>query len=156
VVELIIMPKELDGQSHMTIRHAELDQAVAGCADCTEATAAANSDATTAGFFNHTCERHRGGKSVIIEYDPRRVSFPAGERYKTRLNLLQSLLKHTGDPGKCSGCQADILWVQHRNGKAVPYNLTGINHFITCPRSKDFRQRATGKDSGKEVMDASE
>lgn len=50
---------------------------------------------------------------------------------------MSDLLKNIGKLGTCSGCNAVIVWVLHRNGKHVPYTTEGLNHFVNCP----FRER---------------
>lgn len=52
---------------------------------------------------------------------------------------MKALLTNIGDPGKCRGCQADIFWVTHKNGKKTPYTPAGLNHFIDCPAAKQFK-----------------
>ena len=49
-----------------------------------------------------------------------------------------SILRHTAQPGRCRGCKAEIFWLRHNNGKNVPYDADGMNHFITCPEARLF------------------
>jgi hypothetical protein len=53
---------------------------------------------------------------------------------------MKRLLDAIGDHGTCAGCHASIFWVTHRNGKKVPYNSTGVNHFVTCPEAARFKR----------------
>jgi hypothetical protein len=55
--------------------------------------------------------------------------------------LIAALLTHVGEGNFCRGCQAPIWWVEHKNGKLVPYDETGINHFATCPQREQFRRK---------------
>lgn len=51
------------------------------------------------------------------------------------------LLKHLGQPKKCNGCNAPIVWIRHiRGAKLTPYNPSGLNHFATCPARDRFRK----------------
>jgi hypothetical protein len=52
---------------------------------------------------------------------------------------MADLLKNIGDRGVCRGCAASIFWVTHRNGKKTPYDPSGLNHFISCVKAKDFK-----------------
>lgn len=47
---------------------------------------------------------------------------------------MADLLTLSADPGTCRQCGASIFWVRHLNGKAVPYTVYGLNHFVDCPR----------------------
>ena len=53
---------------------------------------------------------------------------------------IARLLDQVGDPGKCRGCQRDIWWVVHKNGKKAPYTRRGLNHFADCPKAASFRK----------------
>lgn len=56
--------------------------------------------------------------------------------------LMQALLKHVGSSAYCKGCGAQILWVRHvDNGKSVPYDPDGINHFATCTKAAQFKRK---------------
>ena len=54
---------------------------------------------------------------------------------------IAALLKAIGQPATCKGCPATIWWVRHLNGKRVPYDGDGTNHFATCPRAGEFRRK---------------
>jgi hypothetical protein len=56
------------------------------------------------------------------------------------LKGIAILLHSVADEAACKGCPATIYWVRHRNGKSAPYNVDGTNHFVTCPKSKQFKQ----------------
>jgi hypothetical protein len=45
---------------------------------------------------------------------------------------IADLLTLTADPGTCRHCGCEIFWVRHLNGKAVPYTIYGLNHFVEC------------------------
>lgn len=53
---------------------------------------------------------------------------------------MAALLKHVGDASHCRGCSQAIFWVRHANGKAVPYDADGTNHFATCPQAANFKR----------------
>lgn len=53
---------------------------------------------------------------------------------------LRPLMNAVGERGTCKGCGVDIYWVEHLNGKIVPYTPTGLNHFIDCPKAARFRK----------------
>lgn len=55
------------------------------------------------------------------------------------LKRIKALLKNVGDPGVCRGCGVSIVWMRHKNGKAVPYTEQGLNHFADCPVAQRFR-----------------
>jgi len=66
-------------------------------------------------------------------------------KLQTQRGLMKAMLKHVGEPGFCKGCGQEIAWVFHRDtSKNTPYDLDGTNHFITCPKAKDFRQKKAG------------
>jgi len=83
-------------------------------------------------------------EQVLVLLDAARLD--AGE-LKVARDALQamvrntsSLLKQIGNPGRCSGCNAAIWWVTHRNGKPVPYTGVGLNHFADCPARSRFKK----------------
>lgn len=49
---------------------------------------------------------------------------------------MAELLKNIGAGDHCNDCKAEILWVRHRNGIAVPYDTDGSKHFQTCKKRK--------------------
>lgn len=55
---------------------------------------------------------------------------------------IELLLGNVGDFATCTGCQRGIYWVRHKNGKKAPYDLDGVNHFVTCPQAHEFRRRS--------------
>jgi hypothetical protein len=57
-----------------------------------------------------------------------------------RMNVL---LSNVGDPARCRGCGADILWVRHASGRRAPYDLNGETHWATCPKAEQFRGQKT-------------
>jgi len=54
---------------------------------------------------------------------------------------MKALLKNIGDPGNCRGCQAEIYWVTHKNGKKTPYTPAGLNHHVDCVAAKQFDRK---------------
>lgn len=54
---------------------------------------------------------------------------------------IRSVLVFAGDVGPCRGCKQNVYWTKHANGKNAPYDPTGINHFITCPKAKEFKRK---------------
>ena len=54
---------------------------------------------------------------------------------------IKRLLDQIGDKGTCRGCNAEIWWVVHKNGKRAPYTATGLNHFADCPKAQSFRPK---------------
>jgi hypothetical protein len=53
---------------------------------------------------------------------------------------MLALLNQIGNKGVCRGCGAEIYWVRHKNGKATPYTPAGMNHFLDCPKAKEFKR----------------
>ena len=41
---------------------------------------------------------------------------------------------------KCRGCGFLIYWVKTKAGKNMPVNASGIPHWATCPKAKDFKR----------------
>ena len=69
------------------------------------------------------------------------------ERDRAR-ELMSMLLDNVGVRAACRGCDREIIWVRHKNGKQAPYDADGINHFSTCPQAAQFRtRRASAKDN---------
>lgn len=56
------------------------------------------------------------------------------------LQRIRDLLFAVGDLARCKGCGAQIVWVKHKDGKAVPYTTEGLNHFRDCPARDQFRK----------------
>ena len=56
------------------------------------------------------------------------------------LDNIERLFKNIADPGICRGCGAAIFWVTHKNGRKTPYTASGLNHFIDCPKAKEFKR----------------
>lgn len=54
---------------------------------------------------------------------------------------IRSFLNRMGSGGQCRGCGSMVIWVKHANGKNAPYDPTGINHFITCKKAKEFKRK---------------
>lgn len=50
------------------------------------------------------------------------------------------LLDLIGDRGVCRGCGQVCVWVKHKNGSATPYDLSGLNHFVSCPQRDRFKK----------------
>ena len=42
---------------------------------------------------------------------------------------------------QCQRCKQEIKWEKNDNDNWVPLNLDGVNHFETCPYSKEFRNK---------------
>jgi hypothetical protein len=56
--------------------------------------------------------------------------------------VASALLMHVSTTGTCKGCGEPIRWVHHVDtGKHTPYNLDGINHFVTCPDRVKFKKK---------------
>ena len=52
------------------------------------------------------------------------------------VRMLDNISNHT----QCKGCGVDIWFVKHSSGKKAPYTVQALNHFIDCPKSKDFKR----------------
>ena len=69
--------------------------------------------------------------------------FPGGDLEKEVAQLkgnIARLLAAAGQRAYCRGCGAEIWWLVHSNLKRVPYTSAGLNHFIDCPKAKEFRK----------------
>jgi hypothetical protein len=63
-------------------------------------------------------------------------------RLETAKQVTKALLMHVSTTGTCKGCGNPIRWVQHLdNGKMAPYDLDGVNHFVTCPDRMKFKKK---------------
>jgi hypothetical protein len=61
-----------------------------------------------------------------------------------------TLVKTFGEPGKCRGCGADIFWLTtFRNGKAAPYDATGVTHFASCPSAAQFKKQPAKQEAAR-------
>lgn len=63
------------------------------------------------------------------------------------LQRIRDILFAVGDLGRCGsaqrpGCGAQIIWVQHKDGRKIPYNLQGQSHFVDCPNRQNFKKGA--------------
>ncbi len=70
--------------------------------------------------------------------------FPGGdlERQLDEMKAnVAKLLAAVGQRGACRGCGREIWWLVHSNGKRAPYTRAGLNHFIDCPRAKEFKRK---------------
>jgi len=54
---------------------------------------------------------------------------------------LRALIRQVGEPAMCQGCEANIYFVRHLNGRNAPYDADGVNHFATCPKAENFRRK---------------
>ena len=63
-----------------------------------------------------------------------------GSCVDTQAHAMKTLMGLIGDKGLCSGCNAEIYWVKHRNGKRAPYTPSGMNHFLDCKEALRFRR----------------
>ncbi|HEY1897565.1 MAG TPA: hypothetical protein VGG62_14895 [Terracidiphilus sp.] len=62
--------------------------------------------------------------------------------YARALKNITALMAAVGaDPAKCKGCNAQIFFIRHANGKLAPYDADGTNHFITCPNAGFFKKK---------------
>ena len=61
---------------------------------------------------------------------------------KAQQYAMQKLLNLVGTPGVCRGCHASIFFVKHLNGANTPYDPSGLNHFVSCPKANDFKKAA--------------
>lgn len=57
-------------------------------------------------------------------------------------HAMKKLLNLAGTPGVCRGCEASVFWVKHLNGANTPYDPSGLNHFVSCPKVNDFKKAA--------------
>ena len=63
-------------------------------------------------------------------------------RLEAARSVAKALLMHVSTTGTCKGCGEPIRWVHHVDtGKHTPYNLDGINHFVTCPDRVKFKKK---------------
>lgn len=44
-------------------------------------------------------------------------------------------------PRKCKSCFATIYWIESNNGKAIPVDPDGSNHFSTCKDAAKWRKK---------------
>ena len=47
----------------------------------------------------------------------------------------------TASPSPCRGCGAPIYWIETANKRRMPVNADGTSHFISCPKSGEFRRK---------------
>lgn len=59
-------------------------------------------------------------------------------------STVMNLVKSVGKPGTCRGCRKDIYWITHSNGRHVPYDPLGLNHFISCSEAAQFKTARPG------------
>lgn len=59
---------------------------------------------------------------------------------QAQADAMKTLLGLIGDKAVCSGCNAQIYWVKHRNGKRAPYTPAGMNHFLDCKEAARFKR----------------
>jgi hypothetical protein len=60
-------------------------------------------------------------------------------------DIAKRLVANIGERGTCKGCLRDIVWITHKNGVSAPYDLDGVNHFATCPKSNQFKKEPKTK-----------
>ena len=56
-----------------------------------------------------------------------------------------------GEVSRCRSCQTSIVWAKTEGGKPIPLDLSrvrvvagqrhALNHFATCPHSREWRRR---------------
>lgn len=85
------------------------------------------------------------GARAAVRLKPEMDHVPIIERIANAVaaqkKIIADLLRNVGEPGVCrsAGCNAEICWMVHRNGKRTPYNLDGTNHFATCVDSERWK-----------------
>jgi uncharacterized protein with PIN domain len=58
------------------------------------------------------------------------------DRMADLLNLAATYTRN------CKACGVKLYFVAHpRNGKVAPYTVDGLNHFLTCPKAREFRRK---------------
>ena len=61
---------------------------------------------------------------------------------RARANITALLRKVGGTPTRCRGCSAEITFLWHyASQRLTPYNPDGVNHFLTCPYAKRFKEK---------------
>lgn len=65
---------------------------------------------------------------------------PREECLAAARQAMIDLLWNVGNSAHCNGCGAGIFWITHKNGKKTPYTPAGLNHFVDCPASQQFRK----------------
>lgn len=60
-----------------------------------------------------------------------------------RMSTLLQLIAEQIRP--CKACGEQLAFVRHRNNQLAPYNLDGINHFITCVKADEFRKQKAAR-----------
>lgn len=55
---------------------------------------------------------------------------------------ITEFMDKIGNRSKCKGCGKEIWWIVHASGSVAPYTEEGLNHFINCPKAKDFRRKS--------------
>jgi hypothetical protein len=73
-----------------------------------------------------------------------RCNLPAhpGDCYESQRVVTLALIRNVGTLGHCRGCDRDIYWVRHANGKSAPYDPTGLIHFVSCEKAAEFKKGA--------------
>jgi hypothetical protein len=56
---------------------------------------------------------------------------------------VAELIRHCAVYRKLCSCGAEIYFLEHKDTqKLTPYQIDGLNHFLTCPESKKYRRRS--------------
>ena len=85
------------------------------------------------------------GRAIERLAEDHQVRVELRERVKQQQQRIYELLLQIGEAGACKGCAASIVWVRHKPnrkhpaGALAPYDLDGVNHFVTCPKSAHFK-----------------
>jgi len=58
-----------------------------------------------------------------------------------RENIHRLLELVAEEKRECKACGATIYFVVHKSGKRAPYTGDALNHFIDCPRAREFRKK---------------
>ncbi len=59
---------------------------------------------------------------------------------------ITRLLKALGRLGECESCHAEVYWMLTKNSKWLPYDVTGVPHFSTCPEADSWRKKKGAKE----------
>ena len=63
------------------------------------------------------------------------------ESLEAKVSAAQKLLRVLGDEGQCKSCNAPIVWVKTKTGKAMPVSLTNLcSHFADCANAAAHRR----------------
>lgn len=84
----------------------------------------------------------QGTFNVLYEKEtaPTQMQRLLDDMIEWRLRARNLIERMEGPWIPCKGCGAMVKFVKHKTGANPPYTQDALNHFIDCPKRKEFKK----------------